>query len=221
MKKINELTEQEILDLTEGQIQNMIRFEAAEQGIKLLPYPTRPTYKAIPTPTKKVYSLSGLYSIAFSDISIPQQIQEIIKSATERFSIEYKNDFYSYKYMKKSSAKVDEIKIDEVYEESQIESVLADLKGNTDLKKQYDSALTDYNENQGGIDAISKEIYDVIWAIREKYDTLSRYCGLYKNDYLPLANNDKTVAMNFLVKAYGLTEEQQQYVSENYTKLNN
>lgn len=218
MKKINELTEQEILALTEEQINTMIRFEAAEQGIKLLPHPTRPTYKAIPTPTKKVYSLSGLYSIAFSDISIPQQIQEIIKSATERFSIEYENDFYSYKYMKKSSAKVDEIKIDEVYEESQIESVLADLKGNADLKKQYDSALTDYNENQGGIDAISKEIYDVIWAIREKYDTLSRYCSLYKNDYLPLANNDKKVAMNFLIKAYGLTPEQQDYVSKNHAK---
>lgn len=215
MKKINELSEQEILDLTEEQIQNMIRFEAAEQGIKLLPYPTRPTYKVIPPPTKKVYSLSGLYSIAFSDISIPQQIQDIIKSATERFSVEYKDDYYSYRYIKKSSARVDEIKMEEVYEESQIGLVLKDLKENADLKKQYDSALTEYTENQSGIDAISKVIYDAIWAIREKYDTLTNYCRMYKNDYLPLANNDKKVAMAFLVKAYGLTAEQQDYVSKN------
>lgn len=214
MKKINELTEQEILALTEEQINTMIRFEAAEQGIKLLTFPTTPIYKEVPTPSKKAYYLGYFNSIAFLDIAIAGQIQEIIKSS-ESFGLSYPNGNYDLQYIDRGKTSGLDIKTVEVYEKSEIDSILVDTKENKKLKEDYEERVSEYRENQKKIDEISKEIYDVVYSIRDKYETLSRYCGLYKNDYLTLANNNKDIAMNFLVKAYALTEEQQKYVAEN------
>ena len=217
MKKINELTEQEILDLTEDQISTMIRFEAAEQGIKLLPMPIEPTYKKIPTPLRRVHYLGYFNSIVFSDIAVAVQIQELLKSS-ETFGLSYPNGNYDLQYIDRSKNSGLDIKTVGVYEKPEIDSILEDVKDNKRLKEEYDATLSEYRENQEAIEAISKEIYDVVWVVREKYDTLSKYCRLYKNDYLPLAGNDLLIAMNFLVKAYNLTKEQQEYVSSDFTK---
>ena len=42
MKKINEMTEQEILALSEVDVQNMIKFRMMEEGIKIVDKPKEP-----------------------------------------------------------------------------------------------------------------------------------------------------------------------------------
>ena len=40
-----------------------------------------------------------------------------------------------------------------------------------------------------------------------------------KFDYMPLAENNEEVAMKFLRKAYSLTTEEAEYVTENYKSM--
>ena len=56
MKKINEMTEQEILVLSEKDIQNMIKFRMMEEGIKVLTSLRNPNYLKLSLLTRKFMS---------------------------------------------------------------------------------------------------------------------------------------------------------------------
>ena len=52
--------------------------------------------------------------------------------------------------------------------------------------------------------------------VKEKFWKLESYCRKFKYDYLPLSNGDETIAINFMDKAYSLTDEQKEYILINY-----
>ena len=66
MKKINEMTDQEILSLTDAEVDKMIRFRLMEEGIAMIERPVEPEYEAYEG-IIEAYSLSMLSFIVFED----------------------------------------------------------------------------------------------------------------------------------------------------------
>ena len=56
MKQIKDLTEQEVLNLTDDDVILRIKLKKAEEGVMLLPAPQVPSYFDIKKPEKTVYT---------------------------------------------------------------------------------------------------------------------------------------------------------------------
>lgn len=80
MKKIGEMTEQEILALSEQDIQNMIKFRMMEEGIKIIDKPKKPELFEIEPADKKVYIIPILSNYAFTDFAEAQRFQRHCKT---------------------------------------------------------------------------------------------------------------------------------------------
>jgi ABC-type uncharacterized transport system involved in gliding motility auxiliary subunit len=103
-----------------------------------------------------------------------------------------------------------------VYDSETYRNIVEKIKSNSILKKQYDSLLSEYKENQSLSEDIVSEITTKVYDIKNKYYKLNNYCSLFKNDYMPLSENKEKTAIAFFEKAYDLSETDKLYILENY-----
>jgi len=227
MKKITELTEQEILDLSKDDIQRMIKFRMAEEGIAFVTPPIKPIYFEVPEPTTKVYYCSLLgKQYSFEDVDELNKLLGVINecktlcTVENNYSLRGKYKDYIAKEIKTSTWRSDEpsdtITPTIVYSNKEYVGIKDLLEKNSRLKEDYEDKLKDYKYAKENSKWIRDEIEERVEEVREKYRKLGDYVWKFENDYLPLADNNKEVAMNFLNKAYFLTEEEQNYVLESY-----
>ena len=84
--------------------------------------------------------------------------------------------------------------------------------------KNMKKALKEYQKSIDDSKWIEKEIKDKIYEVQNKYEQLEAYYRLFKNEYLPLADNDTSIAIKFMNKAYSLNDEQKEYIFKEYDK---
>lgn len=78
-----------------------------------------------------------------------------------------------------------------------------------ETEKELAEQLDNYNK-------VENEIMQKINSIENKYYEYNKYLRIFLEDYLPIANNDEDMAMKFLIKAYTITNEQKEYILNNY-----
>ncbi len=77
MKGFTEMTEQEILALTEEDVQKLIKLRMMEEGIKIMDKPKIPELFEIEPADIKVFSIPFLDGYAFTDIKKRLRLQNI------------------------------------------------------------------------------------------------------------------------------------------------
>lgn len=80
MKGITEMTEQEILALTEEDVQKMIKLRMMEEGIKIMDKPKIPELFEIEPADIQYFSIPLLDGFAFTDINEATKVAEILKA---------------------------------------------------------------------------------------------------------------------------------------------
>lgn len=227
MKKINELTELEVLALTTEDVELMIRLKKAEEGIKLLPRPKEPTYFDIKAPDKVTYSCTLFGDgLVFEDIEELNKVLNAIKETTSKFKLDYNwnklgSDFkYATKELKQPyngewhTATSQQVYSVELYNE------IVDLASqNKKMKEQFEKELKEFESAINDSKWIEDEVNNIVLDVKEKYWKLESFCRKFRYDYMPLASENKTIAMNFMDKAYSLTDEQKEYVLEHYKEV--
>jgi hypothetical protein len=223
MKTINELTEQEIIKLTNDGIGMMIKLKKAEEGIKFIECPAVPAYHKIPDPEMTVYSCEFFGDkLAFDTLDELITLIELLKKCT-KFKIDYE-------YAKTDSDKkfanptLDKPYRGEwftpimtsVYSKEIYDSICELLAENKKWKDAYEIEYKEYSKTINEAKWIEDEIYSKVSEVREKYRELESYCYGFRTDYLPLAEGKEDIAMKFLRKAYALTDEQEAYILSNY-----
>ena len=219
MKVIENLQESEILELTNEEILNIIKFKKAEAGIKIISEPLHPDYVLIPDADKEVFQIQLFGdSISFSGLSEITKIVEIIKNSDSANRIQYGVDstYYLKNDLSLYSTPWDQISTKKVYSESTYEKLKDSISTNKKLKEEYESEMKNYTSIQEESKEIESEVYAIISYVRKKYSELESFCYKFKFDYMPLSDNNEEIAMNFLNKAYTLSEEQKQYVIAHY-----
>lgn len=226
IKEFNKLTEEEILNLTKEELSLIIKREKAQKGIKLLPKPILPKYEDI-LERDVVVAQCDLFSnnIVFDDVNVLNKILKIIednKNNIHSIDSDYKLQNGNIKYLSDikycSYNTSNTIYLKKVYSQKLYNKLKDILLSNSNLLTEYKKAEAAY------LDTISNSKYimlDIITKhndIIDKYDKLNNYCKIFKNDYLVIANNNKSMAMEFLYKAYKLTQEEQNYILSNYKK---
>ena len=89
MKNISEMTEQEIIALSDEDVQKMIKLRMMEEGIKLLDKPKVPELFEIEPADTQYFSIPLLDGFAFTDIEEATKVAEILKSAKSLRKVDY------------------------------------------------------------------------------------------------------------------------------------
>lgn len=229
MKKINEMTEQEILALSETDIQNMIKFRMMEEGIKVIDKPKKPELFEIEPADQKVYVIPVLDGYAFTDFAEAQKVADALREAKSFRKVDYdwnklgsnfkyleKKDRYTYN--NKGDFSISEIS---VYSSKLYANIVDFAAQNKAMEKQVEKDMAEYDNAYAAASDITLEIRNRISEVREKYERLERLMHSFANDYYPLSGNNEQMAMKFMSKAFTLTDDEEKYILEHYKDINN
>ncbi len=229
MKKINEMTEQEILALSEKDIQNMIKFRMMEEGIKVIDKPKKPKLFEIEPADQKVYVIPILNGYAFTDFAEAQKVADALKEAKSFRKVDFDWDKLgsNVKYLEKKDRytydDAGDFGISEicVYSNKLYASIVDFAAQNKAMNKQVEKDMKAYDDAYAAASDITLEIRGRVTEVREKYERLERLMRSFANDYYPLSDNNEEMAMKFMSKAFTLTDDEEKYILEHYKDINN
>ena len=229
MKKINEMTEQEILALSEQDIQNMIKFRMMEEGIKVVDKPKKPELFEIEPADQKVYVIPVLDGYAFTDFAEAQKVADALREAKSFRKVDYdwnklgsnfkyleKKDKYTYN--NEGDFSISEIS---VYSSKLYANIVDFAAQNKAMEKQVEKDMAEYDNAYAAASDITLEIRNRVSEVREKHERLERLTRSFANDYYPISDNNEEMAIKFMVKAFALTDDEEKYILEHYKDINN
>lgn len=225
MNELDELTDQEILKLTDDDIELMIKLAKAENGIKFLDRPLSNVKYIVPNADIRIYQCNLLGDdLVFTDLDELVKITDLIKSCKTKYSIDknYNNgssiEYISKKLKTKGYGINDNYAISskDVYSNKLYYTLKDEITANNELDNTYKKELEEYGKYLDTCNEITEPIYNKINEVRNKYEELNSFCRIFKNEYLPISENIENVAMNFMKKAYNLSKEDIKYIFENY-----
>lgn len=219
MKQITELTEQEILALTDDQLSNMVKFKMAESGIKILDFPETPNYGVLPAKDWTLYKVDGIDNLFLNkdDAESASKILCEIKQNNALAQIDYINydsftsfakSFTSDHYAFPGYGVITELM---VYREKTINAIKYIIQSNKDLKAEYDEAVKEYNEADTASSDIKAMVYGTYNDVNAKYTRMAEMQYQYQR-YVRLADGNEETAMKFLKNAYTIDEQTEYYV---------
>lgn len=201
MKRIDEMTREEIVALTDERINMLIDYECAMEGKPLLPdSPIKPIVPEY-APDTLIYTVA---EVTTKCADHAQRILEAINSG-ERVSKKYVSGPSYMKMLEPVSSKVtitsETVFSIELWDKIKNEKLAADvwMEEYKQLKKEYDDAVNKRAE-------ISDRIWEWIGNSRNEEYRRERIRNDFKR-YLELSEGNKSIAMNFLKKAHIVPED--------------
>lgn len=217
MKNWKDLTDEELANLTNEEISKYNRLICAENGIKMLEMPSEPKSNVNETKNLEIFKVDGFGGyLYFSSIDEAKIVMDCLKGLSTAGTISY---FANRKYFEIGTEKdynnkpMDiSISSEMVYTKEKAVEIEEKLKDYKEAKKKYDIDFKEYNESyEAKENAIKefKERYEKACHIMHYRQTLTR---IFYRDYLPIAESNEQMAMNFLKKAYTVSEEDEKYI---------
>lgn len=214
MKNWKDLTDEELANLTDDEVSKYDKIICAEEGIPFLEEPEKPVINY----TKEnltVYTIKYADSMAFTDMAEATQVMEAINKCTSVGTVKYN---YGCRYYEKGFKSYDatealaSMQSGMMYDE-------ATAKSNYDLKESHRKELNHYEDMKNLYDSsiqrrlqATNDFYTRLNAAQSAMSYRKKLVRLYVEEYLPLAEDNETMAMNFLKKAYTVSEEDEKYI---------
>lgn len=217
MRSIENLTDTELLALTDEEVTSHIRLRKAEEGIRILPEPVLPALKEIAGPDIQVFEIAGY---AFHEREKAEEIANVInKHVPQSTSIDY--DYYrgdgKYRYTKANNTALVSVAVEQVYSPTKYSEIRDAVESNKRIQESYNKVKREYDDETDKAADIVSAIYDRIQGARDMANEVENH-KLNIGNYLELAQGDVEVAWNFFKKAYVISPEMENLVraSEEY-----
>jgi hypothetical protein len=198
MKRIYEMTEAEILVLDETEISKLIDFECALDGIPMLPpHPGNAPVSSKCEPDMTAYEVSGIF---FTSISDAANVLDAINNAVAVYKTDgWSDDKHLIKMFpgEYGFPKIETQKLvsDELFREKR-----AEIEAVKTVKGEWDRAKRIYDETYKQRESIVEMVYNKARMARDNAYEQESYRSEFRR-YLELADNNATIAMNFITKA--------------------
>lgn len=217
MQYINELSEQEILKLTQDELDRMVKFKMAQDGLKFYIRPEEPKYHELPDADIEVYQVNDVQFTFFKQ----EDALKVAKLLKEIESNLYERSWSSDEVLKPMSVwdkeRLGNIDTKRIYSVELWSQVSAKKKENEANKKHYESLLKQYEDAYSESEYVRTEVYGRFNEVKEKYANFELSLANFST-YLEIANGDFKQAMAFFTKAYEPDSETIQYVENHYKK---
>ena len=221
MKDFNKLTNEEVYNLTDADINLYKKLALAENGVKFPVRPERPNSEKI-DPDLTIFTIDGLtdrwHGLCFRKVEDARTFVDLlIKSAS---GICYKSSTYGQDcYLKKGlpatyDGKRPSLNIcsEKIYSEEVYSRAKKGIEKFNAEKNAYDKAFAEYEKELAKANEVTAFIDDKVTFVNEDYNRKIRLTRLFVNDYLPVAENNEEMAMKFLKKAYEVSEDDEKYI---------
>lgn len=205
MKRITELTEEEILSLTEEQTDDIIKYECANSGVKILPEPIEPT-NTISSGDLKRFEVNGFIFEKIEDAQdfLDKAILSKKYDWNYGLDIKYEREHYDWDLV---------IKEVNIFSKGKLSSIETEAAEHKKLKEKYEKDKKEYDANHKEVLAIVDKVNEVIQKVKDKYEKLDTL-AIQMEEYLRLSEGDRKVAFNFLNKNWGpLSKDEREYIS--------
>ena len=223
MKDFEKLTNEEIYNLTEEQILVYKKLLWAEHGIKFPVKPNEPETVEVEQPDLTIYQIRELGdTICFLSIEEAKMMVDLISNLKTYGHIDYDSKVgYNTLFVKPGFANhygQDPLGIvsKQVYSKELFNSMATNLQTIRRMKEQYEKDRSEYNKALSTATELTVDIDDKILLVRELFEKRSFLLSKFRDDYLPLAENNEEVAIRFLCKAYTVSEDDKNYILANY-----
>lgn len=223
MKNWTELTDNELANLEDEEIATIRNLILAEAGIPIVI--NAPVKPEIENPKKDltIYVIKGLgSSIAFTDVNEATEVVEMLKRCKTIGLSRYGSKYY---YFTKGSERSydgepSEITIEsqEVFSEELERSIRNKYIDNKQQIENYEFELSNYNKLLARQDEATEDFYNALDEARKTIQRRENLKYQFQNTYLKLAEGNQEIALNFLKKAYIVSEEDEQYILNNPIK---
>lgn len=221
MKDFNKLTNEEVYNLTDADINLYKKLALAENGVKFPVRPERPNSEKI-DPDLTIFTIDGLtdrwHGLCFRKVEDARTFVDLLlKSAS---GICYKSSTYGQDcYLKNGlpatyDGKQPSLNIcsEKIYSEEVYSRAKKGIEKFNAEKNAYDKAFAEYEKELAKANEVTAFIDDKVTFVNEDYNRKIRLTRLFVNDYLPVAENNEEMAMKFLKKAYEVSEDDEKYI---------
>lgn len=195
MKHLNELTQQELVELTDEEFEKYLAYEMMDRGILPAVPPTRIPLKEIETKTRTFYLLKHDWTEIpmlferIEDAEVVLKAKPLVKNTTWPGSISY---------AKEVKWELESIQLpDEPTAKASVDVVTY----NNSANEQNEKAEKEYNENSEAASEVREELRAIVIDAHQAKRQAERIRDTF-NSYVSLSNGDKIVAYNFLLKAF-------------------
>lgn len=212
MKTIDKMTDQEIYDLTDEQVEKLIVIRCAEEGVRFMDEPPVVKtygYKSI-SPSHFFYYLEGL-NIAVLDQDDAIKIAKFL-SDFDLYRTRY--DFIVSNEKLYSKLDIINIKHTPMFDTKEEETYKSIKDKNDKIEEEYKDQVDKYKENTKKMSEIRAEIWSKVIDVRRKIDHMNHLKVLFVKEYLPLVDHDTDKAMIFFKKAYDVDDDTERYIRE-------
>jgi hypothetical protein len=219
-KRVEDMNDQELLALTEEDVERMVKLLMAEEGIPIYPDLEKPTYEKVEPPDGEFFKFR-----LFEDIAFPtaEGILKVIKLmqdlGCERYVKEYNdpNGRHEPNILKARYGDEDEFDIssEKLYGAETYKKSKAVLEENKRRKKEYETELKTVQSSRNAAQSFRDEIWKPVREARKR----ERECELAEvqfAEYLNLANGDVVQAWIFYEKAYKPDEHVECFLREKH-----
>lgn len=199
-KKVGELEHEEIVKLTEEQVDDLVDLECAEQGVTLTEKPEKPNaLKVDSEPDLSVYEIAGL---ALTEPGPAAEIAALVKKHRECL-VDSSYDYscgYSHKHAGDFTDKI-EVTPGHILSWQKYQEIKGDLQVAEETKGDFDKELSAWTKAYDKRTKIRKDILMTVHKHKEAEDDYQRYMQVMKR-YMELSNGDNTVARKFFEEAH-------------------
>jgi hypothetical protein len=190
-KRFNDLTQDELFNLTKDGIQRLIDLECAFEGLVKVDMPTKPI-----NPNEELtkpaiaYGISGILLTDYAEAEKVLALKSIVKT-NYNWELGYHMEWLS----------PDEVSLTTkmYYLEADVRAAAKELKAFKALKDLYETELAEYNKFVKAYDAIVNLVMDAMYKAKLYFYSLEKATKLF-NEYMGLAGGDTTIAVGFFKK---------------------
>jgi len=206
MKRIKDLSESEILELTQEQLEELVLIEAAHSGVKLPDSaPAVPDYPEIGKPSKTLYTC-GAFNFHCDSLDILNEFIKVI--------VDHKDNLFTCETDWQTKATHCEKGIptsgwankiapatETAYTQGEYAELKGEIKKKEEMREEYKKALDEHSAQMEEYDDICSDVmshyYNAVRAKNRKQHLVATFLKYYK-----LAEQNFDIALKFFKNAY-------------------
>ncbi len=225
MKDFSKLTNEEVYNLTPSDIDMYKKLALAQEGVRFPVEPKKPENENV-EPDIMVYTIDGISDkwggLCFESIEDARDFVVLIKKA-KGICCKTNNGSFSYStnYLQKGlpldwQGKEPSLNISSelIFSKEKFESAKNSIKEYNKAMESYNQAFEKYKKSLAEANDVTNFIDERVEAVVEDFNRKIRLTRLFVYDYLPVAENNESIAMNFLEKAYSVSDDDKKYILE-------
>lgn len=223
MKDFSKLTNEEVYNLTPAEISLYKKLALAQEGVRFPVEPKRPENEKV-EPDVMVYTIDGISEkwngLCFESIEDARDFVILIKKSK---GICYKREDYTFghstTYLQRGlplswNDKEPSLNISSeiVFSKEKFENAKNSINEYNKAIEGYNKELEKYKEALAEAIKVTNFIDEKVEEVVEDFNRKNRLTRLFVYDYLPVAENNESMAMKFLDKAYTVSEDDKKYI---------